>query len=68
MDCDWVFLNSDGTKVEATLSEPSIPTPGDGKSHSSKGYVVRYVVTSRASSPNPLTIATECGVQEPPVI
>lgn len=59
MDCDWVFLNGDGSKVEITLPEGAIPNPGDGKVHSGKGYQVRHVVTGRTTSPNPAVIATE---------
>jgi hypothetical protein len=59
MHCDWLFLNGDGTKTEATLKEDKVPNPGDGKSHRSVGYVVRYVVIGRTTSPNPFVIATE---------
>jgi len=59
MDCDWIFLNLDGTKVEATLSETAIPVPGDGKMHGGKGYRVRHVIDSRTTTPNPAVIATE---------
>lgn len=62
MDCDWVFLNTDGSKEEATLVETGCPTPGDGKVHNRKGYVVRYVVQGRTTSKNPLVIATEVRV------
>lgn len=58
MDCDWVFLRAK-TKAEATLYEAAVPTPGDGKFHNGQGYVVRYVVTERTTSKNPLIIATE---------
>lgn len=59
MDCDWVFLDSDGSKTETTIREPSVPVPGDGKVHGGKGYHVRYVVSERTTSANPIVIATE---------
>jgi hypothetical protein len=59
MDCDWLFLNKDGTKIEATLKEATEPSPGDGKWNNSVPYVVRYVLTGRVTNPNPFVIATE---------
>lgn len=59
MNCDWVFLNSDGSKDEATLIEKTLPTPGDGKAHQGKGYQVRHVISGRTTSSNPAVIATE---------
>lgn len=59
MDCDWIFLNRDGSKDEATLTEPALPNPGDGKVHAQKGYVVRHVITGRTTSNNPAVIASE---------
>ena len=59
MNCDWVFLNIDGSKLEVTLSEPTVPTPGDGKIHGQTGYHVRYVVSGRTTGVNPIVIATE---------
>ena len=59
MDCNWVFLKSDGSKVEVTLAEPSIPIPGDGKMHQEIGYHIRYVVNGASTTPNPIVIATE---------
>ena len=59
MDYDWVFLNIDGTKDQATLAEAATPSPGDGKLHGAKGYVVRHVITGRTTTANPAVIATE---------
>jgi len=59
MNCDWVFLKADNSKVEATLAEVNAPNPGDGKWHANTGYLVRHVVTGRTTSPNPCIIATE---------
>lgn len=59
MDHDWLFLRTDGSQELATLKENHTPNPGDGKWHSGIGYVVRYVVTGRTTSPNPFVIATE---------
>lgn len=58
MECDWVFLKADGSKLEATLEGP-VPQPGDGKWHSDIGYVVRHVIDGRTTTPNPAVIATE---------
>lgn len=55
---DWVFLNADQTKHEATLPG-DVPSTGDGKSYNGRGYVVRYIVGGRTTSPNDLVIATE---------
>lgn len=59
MDCDWVFLNKDGSRDEITLAEPKLPVPGDGKWKGDKGYTVRYIITGRTTKPNPAVIATE---------
>ncbi len=59
MDIKWVFLNSDGSKEEATINEPKQPSPGEGKNHGVKGYVVRYVIDGRTTSPESIAIATE---------
>lgn len=59
MDCDWLFLRLDGTKIEVTIDEESVPTPGDGKWHDGIGYVVRHVVTGRTTNHSPFVIATE---------
>jgi hypothetical protein len=59
MDCDWVFLNSDGSKMEVTLVEQSVPNPGNGKVHQGIGYHIRYVINGATTTPNPIVIATE---------
>jgi len=58
MQCDWVFLKKDSSKVEATLEGP-IPEIGDGKWHEDVGYVVRHIVTGRTTTPNAAIIAIE---------
>lgn len=57
-EIDWVFLNADGGKDEATLPGAA-PNAGDGKSYKNRGYVVRYVVSARITSLNDIVIATE---------
>ncbi len=59
MDHDWLLLRADGSKTVVTLKEDGTPVPGDGKWHDGVGYVVRYVVNGRITSPNPFVIATE---------
>lgn len=59
MDCDWIFLNADGSKIEVTLAEQAVPRTSDGKWHGGKGYRVRHAVTGRTTTPNPCIIATE---------
>lgn len=59
MDIKWVFLNNDGSKDQATINEPNVPSPGDGKLNNGKGYVVRHVVDGRTTGPEPIAIATE---------
>ena len=56
--CDWVFLNKDGTKDEATLSGGA-PSVGDGKFYNNIGYEVRFVVSDRITSLNDIVIATQ---------
>lgn len=62
MKCDWVFLNKDGSKTEATL-DGAAPMTGDGKAHNGKGYVVRHVISGRTTTSNDAVIATEVEVQ-----
>ena len=57
-ECEWLFLNKDKSKEVVTL-QGSAPIPGDGKVHNKIGYVVRYVVSGRTTSPNDFVIATE---------
>lgn len=59
MNIKWVFLNVDGSKVEATTDEPNVPVPGDGKWFKEKPYVVRYVVVGRTTGEEPIAIANE---------
>ncbi len=59
MDCDWIFVNQDRSRLEVTLQEPTLPQPGDGKNHAGRGYEVVYVVTNRVSQPNPTVIAVQ---------
>lgn len=59
MDCDWVLLKADQTKIQITTTEENEPVPGDGKFHGNIGYKVRYVVRHRIDNPNPLVIATQ---------
>ena len=56
--CDWVFLNKDDTKDQATL-DGAAPSPGDGKVHNGKGYRVRHIISGRSTTPNDAVIATE---------
>ena len=58
MKHDWLFLNVDESKTEATL-DGSCPIARDGKIYEEKHYVVRYVVHGRTTVPNDLVIATE---------
>lgn len=59
MDCDWIFVNADRTRIEATLQEPDLPQTGNGKVYKNKGYEVVAVVTNRITKPNPTVIAVE---------
>ncbi len=59
IDCDWVFLNQDGTVVRETLSESALPEIGDGRFFSAKGYQVVFTANNLISSPNPIVLAVE---------
>jgi hypothetical protein len=59
MNCDWIFVQLDGTRHEATLPEPILPQSGNGKQFQGKGYVVRGLITGRTTSPNPMVFAEE---------
>jgi hypothetical protein len=59
MDCDWIFINQDRSRIEITLQETAVPNLGDGKAYNGKGYEVVAVVTNRVSAPDPLVIAVE---------
>ena len=57
---DWIFLNCDGSKQTATLAT-DCNSPGDGKFHNGKEYVVKCIVSGRTTSENNLIIAVEIG-------
>ncbi len=59
IDCDWIFLNKDGSRTTATLREPSLPMTGNGKMHSGKGYQVVFTGDKLISNVNPIILAVE---------
>ncbi|MGY0792784.1 hypothetical protein [Azospirillum argentinense] len=59
MNCDWIFLDKDGTRTGVTLQEPTLPVVGNGKSYNQKNYRVVLVGTNRVISANPLVIGEE---------
>jgi hypothetical protein len=60
MQCDWLFIKRDHSKIEVTMQEPATPNPSDGKWHNDVGYKVVYRVDGRTTRPDiPLIIAVE---------
>jgi hypothetical protein len=59
MDCDWLFVNQDRSRVTATLLEPTLPQLGDGKRYGGRGYEVVLVITNLVAQPNPLVVGFE---------
>jgi hypothetical protein len=59
INCDWVFLNQDGTMVGTALSESALPEIGDRKTFSGEGYEVLFTANKLVSSSNPIILAVE---------
>ena len=59
IECDWIFLNRDGTVARQTISEPRVPSVNDGKIFSGIGYEVVFVGEKLVSRKNPLVLAVE---------
>ena len=59
---EWIFFDADGSKAIARL--PGLaPTPGDGKYHAGKGFVVHSVISGRVLPPNNVVIAYEVPIE-----
>jgi hypothetical protein len=58
MKIEWLFIDADKSTRYADENVPRIPSLGDGKADSGKGYEVKSVVT-RFTTDVPLVVAVE---------